>query len=77
MGLSEPLQSILCSSKILSKNKEIILRNGVALGRCICKTVLAPFEALPLSRRSWGKRGEWDNLRQKRDSKSTMPFWNL
>lgn len=55
----------------------MVIRNGGAPGRGIYKIIWAPLGALPLNRRRWGRRDEWSNLGQKRDSKSNVPFWSL
>ena len=77
MDWNEPPQNILYISKIISKRKEMVIRNRGAPGRGIYKIIWAPLGALPLNRRRWGRRGEWSNLGQKRDSKSNVPFWSL
>ena len=65
VDLNEPPQNILFIRKIISKGKEILIRNwGLEAGKGICKIVLASLETLSLSRRRWGRRGEWGNRRK-------------
>ena len=65
VDLNEPPQNIVFIRKIISKHTEIIIRNwGLEAGRGICKIVLASLETLSLSRRKWGRRGEWGNKRK-------------
>jgi len=65
VDLNEPPQNILFIRKIISKGKEIVIRNWwLEAGRGICKIVLASLETLSLNRRKWGRRGEWGNKRK-------------